>query len=121
MDGTQRRRFTRIRFQSTARFRTSTAACECEVCDLSLKGAMVAPLEATQARIGDPCALELRLDGDEARVCMEGEVAHMEGGHIGMVCREIDLDSITHLRRLIELNLGDPQLLNRELSALISK
>ncbi|MCG8610315.1 MAG: hypothetical protein MI864_07240, partial [Pseudomonadales bacterium] len=31
----------------------------------------------------------------------------------------IDLDSITHLKRLIELNVGDPSLIERELSALI--
>jgi len=30
-------------------------------------------------------------------------------------CLSIDLDSITHLRRLLELNLGDPQLVEREL------
>jgi len=32
----------------------------------------------------------------------------------------IDVDSMTHLRRLIELNLGDPTLLERELKALVS-
>ena len=36
-----------------------------------------------------------------------------DAGHIG-------LESIEHLRRLIELNLGDPEELERELGALIS-
>jgi hypothetical protein len=35
------------------------------------------------------------------------------------VCKEIDLDSISHLRRLIELNLGDQEELERELGALL--
>ena len=30
-------------------------------------------------------------------------------------------DSVTHLRRLVELNLGNPDLLERELSALIAE
>jgi len=32
--------------------------------------------------------------------------------------QHIDLDSISHLRRLVELNLGDEALLERELAAL---
>ena len=42
-----------------------------------------------------------------------------EGGKIGLQCESIDLDSITHLRRLVELNAGDPALLDRELSSLL--
>jgi len=30
----------------------------------------------------------------------------------------VDIDSITHLRRLIELQLGDPALLDRDLAQL---
>jgi hypothetical protein len=37
---------------------------------------------------------------------------------LGFVCRHIDLESISHLRRLVELNLGDESLLERELAAL---
>ena len=41
-----------------------------------------------------------------------------DGELIGFVCRHIDVDSISHLRRLVELNLGDEALLERELAAL---
>ncbi|VAX04921.1 hypothetical protein MNBD_GAMMA20-584, partial [hydrothermal vent metagenome] len=43
---------------------------------------------------------------------------HSENDHIGFRCEHIDLESISHLRRLVELNLGDAKLLDRELSAL---
>lgn len=46
-------------------------------------------------------------------------LAHQKDGLLGLQCREIDLDSITHLRRLIELNLGSSELLERELGALV--
>jgi hypothetical protein len=49
---------------------------------------------------------------------MDVTVAHCESEHVGFHCDHIDIDSITHLRRLVELNLGDPELLERELSAL---
>ena len=43
----------------------------------------------------------------------------MDTQSIGFHCQLIDLDSITHLKRLVELNLADEGLLHRELSALL--
>ena len=39
---------------------------------------------------------------------------------LACAARSIDLDSITHLRRLVELNSGDAAMLERELHTLIS-
>lgn len=115
----EHRHYSRIRFHDDARLLLGGEEYPCEVCDLSLKGALVAArLPATPAP-GERCLLELRLTGD-ATVRMEGDVAHVEAGRIGLVCRDIDLDSITHLRRLLELNLGDAELLHREFAALIA-
>jgi len=44
---------------------------------------------------------------------------YTEPERIGFACTHIDIDSAAHLRRLVELNLGNPELLARELSALI--
>lgn len=116
---TEQRHFSRIRFRGEASLLIGADEFPCTVCDLSLKGALVTAHLPTPPAKGERCLLELRLDGD-ATVRMEGDVAHAEADHIGLVCRDIDLDSITHLRRLIELNLGDAELLNREFSALIA-
>jgi len=75
---------------------------------------------------GMPCLVKLPLNssGGEADtdivIAMAGELAHVEGAHAGVLCRSIDLESITHLRRLIEVNLGDPAASERELKALIA-
>ena len=53
-------------------------------------------------------------------ISMWGTVVHIDDQQIGLRCDSIDLDSITHLRRLVELNSGDPAELEREISALIS-
>jgi hypothetical protein len=120
---TEQRKFSRIRFQSGAHLLVDNTEAPCEVCDLSLKGALL-ELQDDAAPdsldVGGRCLLELRLDEAGTAVRMEGDVAHREGRRLGLVCREIDLDSITHLRRLLELNLGDAALLNREFSALIA-
>jgi len=50
---------------------------------------------------------------------MEVHVAHSHDTFIGFECEHIDLDSMIHLRRVLELNLGDPMLLERELNEMI--
>ena len=44
---------------------------------------------------------------------------HVEGHHVGLRCESIDLDSITHLRRLVEMNSGDSTILDREFASLV--
>ena len=119
MSDTQRRRFARIPFHSPARLALGDHESACEVLDLCLKGALVSAPTGVAPAMGAPCRLTLPLDDEGTAVCMSGEVAHVEAGHIGMICRAIDLDSLTALRRLVELNLGDDDLLHREFAALI--
>ena len=45
-------------------------------------------------------------------------VVHEGKEETGLQCNAIDIDSVTHLRRLVELNLGDDTQLNKELSQL---
>ncbi|MDR2625683.1 MAG: PilZ domain-containing protein [Zoogloeaceae bacterium] len=125
-----RRRFARIHFDSPAclAFRRQGVEREypAKVLDFSLKGALIQTDASVDLAPGASCTLALDLsgmDGDEtleSGICMRAEVAHIRGRDIGLVCVEIDLDSITHLRRLIELNLGDETLLSRELEHLTS-
>jgi hypothetical protein len=118
----ERRRFSRISFHRPASLVAAGARAACELLDVSLKGALVEAPPGFRAGIGEPCSLAIRLDaGDGAVIRMEGDVAHREGAQLGVRCREIDLDSIAHLRRLVELNIGDEELLHRELAALVAK
>ncbi|MDR0673960.1 MAG: PilZ domain-containing protein [Zoogloeaceae bacterium] len=123
-----RRRFARIHFNTPAcltfQLRGKKQACPAQVLDFSLKGALIktdAPVDLAPGATG---TLALSLggrDGDEtpeSGIQMRVEVAHVNGREVGLSCVEIDLDSITHLRRLIELNLGDETLLSRELEQL---
>jgi hypothetical protein len=115
----KRRRFTRIPFHAPAEIGVGDAAVTGQVLDLSLKGALVeVPVSATGLP-GDPCTLVIRLGPGEALVRMDGKIAHRGEGRIGVCCSQIDLESMEHLRRLVELNLGDDDLLRREISALV--
>lgn len=113
-----RRQFSRIQFQTEARLSLPNDECGVEVLDLSLKGALVRAHRSLIAHNGAKGTLIVRLDEMGTVIHMEITVSHQSGLDFGLVCREIDLDSITHLRRLVELNLGDENLLERELSKL---
>jgi len=94
------------------------AHLETQVLDLSLKGALLELPAGSNVQSGAPCLLKLKLGEAGPQIAMAGEIAHVEGSRVGMLCRSIDLESITHLRRLIVMNTGDPMLLQRDLQSL---
>lgn len=114
----ERRHFVRVSFDAPALLATPTDTSSVHVHDLSLKGALITAPAAVHIRPGMLCQLTLPLTETGNHIAMSTEVAHVEGLHIGLLCRGIDLDSVTHLRRLIELQLGDPALLERDLAEL---
>jgi hypothetical protein len=117
----ERRHFSRIAFHRPADLDVRIAQGTCEVLDVSMKGALVEVPHGFPAHVGQKCTLVIHLDAGEAEIRMEGEVVHREGTQAGVRCVEIDLDSISHLRRLVELNVGDEDVLLRELSALVGR
>lgn len=115
----QRRHFSRVLFKADAKLDASGQSDACEVRDLSLKGALLKVEHPALWPVGAKVRLDLTLDaGGKARIRMKGSIAYHAGIVVGMRCLAIDLDSITHLRRLVELNLGDEAILQRELAAL---
>ncbi|CEG53376.1 PilZ domain-containing protein [Stutzerimonas kunmingensis] len=112
-----RRRFQRIEFDAATELVQGDRRWPVELHDLSLKGLLVRRPEGWDADAEQPFEARVRL-ADDAEVRMEVAMTHEEGDLIGFVCQHIDLDSIAHLRRLVELNLGDEALLERELAAL---
>ena len=105
----ERRHYVRVQFDAPAVLTLATAAFNVQVLDLSLKGALITLPENAQVPAGMPCQLDVPLAETEDCISMTA----------GLLCRSIDLDSVTHLRRLIELQLGDPSLLERDLAELI--
>lgn len=115
-----RRQFSRVHFESEARLYSPNGEFAVEVLDLSLKGALIRPQADAFIAVGSDCTLTMRLNGLDTNIRMECTVVHCQAGLYGLICREIDLDSITHLRRLVALNLGNEDLLERELGLLVS-
>jgi PilZ domain len=117
----ERRHYSRIAFHSPAQLIFTGTQRAVVVLDLSLKGALVRLPDSAPIELDTPCSLHVTLSEMDDQISMETRVAHVEGQNVGLICQNIDIDSVTHLRRLVELNLGNPELLERELSALITE
>lgn len=113
----ERRRFTRFDFEGSVKLYSDRAMWDSELIDISLKGALMTRPAGWNGKIGAAHRIELRL-ADGLKISMGASPAHVTPEHIGFRWDKIDLDSFAQLKRLIELNIGDPERLNAELSAL---
>ncbi|MDX5371786.1 MAG: PilZ domain-containing protein [Pseudomonadaceae bacterium] len=114
---TERRRFQRIAFDAATELAQGERRWTVALHDVSLKGLLVKRPRDWNGDPHQPFIATLDLDG-ETRLQMEVVLTRTRDDLLGFVCRHIDLESISHLRRLVELNLGDESLLERELAAL---
>jgi len=113
-----RRRFKRIAFDARTELSQGEFIWPVKLIDLSLKGLLI---EKPEPWLGNPewhFLVDIHLNEDVA-IKMDVQLTHDDHGQLGFVCKHISLESIERLRRLVELNLGDSQELERELGALI--
>ena len=117
----EKRNFSRIPFIADVQlhFVLPHAKLTASLLDISLKGALVETLQPATTLKSKACRLSLELGEGGERIVMEGTVVHHEGKLMGIECRHIDMDSMINLRRLMELNLGDENLLERELGEMM--
>jgi hypothetical protein len=112
------RRFLRSVFQGPARLNLGGNIRDVQLLDVSLKGALVDLGEAPTCAVGTRGRLRLLLS-PTTFIAMDVAVSRVQGSRLGLHCLHIDLDSVTHLRQLIERNMQDPTLLRRELAVLV--
>ena len=113
----ERRRFQRIAFDAATGLTQGDRQWAVELHDVSLKGLLVKRPADWNGDTDQPFQACVEL-GPDVQVRMEVVLTRTQNDLLGFVCRHIDIESISHLRRLVELNLGDETLLERELAAL---
>lgn len=115
----EKRRFHRIQFDAPCELHCQDGLWATEVLDVSLKGVLVRRPDGWRAPLKQPCEVVIHLDDHRTGIVMAVELRHVESHRLGFKCQYIDLDSASHLKRLVELNLGDQALLDREFAHLI--
>lgn len=115
------RHYSRIPFDAEALLHLQDGTISVQLIDIALKGALIRTDMQHVLELQEKCRLELPLlDGGDG-VVMAGKIVHLQAQHVGIECEDIDVSSLTRLRRLIELNTGDAELMSRELSHLFEK
>lgn len=114
-----RRRFSRILFAAPACLHADDEnSWLCHIVDISLNGVLISRPDPWQGYLQQPYVVNINLPDSDVQLEMALELAHINEKVIGFCCVAVLGESRVHLQRLVELNLGDPNLLYRELAEL---
>lgn len=115
----ERRKFSRILFDAHVELAQGDCHWRASLLDISLKGLLIQQQLPAEVKKDLPILVKILLS-DQTSIAMTVSVAHQHHNQTGLMCTTIDIDSVSHLRRLIELNLGDASAAERELNELMS-
>lgn len=118
MENREKRKFTRIPFDAFAQLLYPGGAFESEIIDISLKGVLLKRPKELSLDVGDALQVIIHGSNDSFKIRITARLEHLAADTLGLQYTGIDIDSATHLRRLVELNLGNTDLLNREIAQL---
>ena len=113
----ERRQYQRIPFIAEVVIEHNNESWSCNLIDISLKGMLIESPADVAAELDSNYTIRLVL-GEDAAIKMQAEISHADDQHWGLRWSNIDLEGLTHLRRLLELNMVDSDELNRELGEL---
>ncbi len=120
----EKRRFRRVDFVDAVEVISDDvdgnhhASWQAQCIDISMQGMLLEVPDNFPSEIGMPFEVELILSED-VMIAMPCTLVHVEGRQVGFRAEMMALESLTNLRRLLELNLADSSEVERELSALI--
>lgn len=112
----EKRLYSRVPFKTRVTVKWENLEIPGRLIDLALKGALLEFLDPPGFKKGEEVELIIELPSSLEVMTFGCRVAHAEGNSAGLVILTADVESVTHLRRLLELNLGDPEQISRELS-----
>lgn len=114
----EKRQFNRVVFTAPASLIQQGKHWQTDVLDVSLKGALIAYPDEFEADLEEYFELNISMMNDQKNVIMQGHIVHSANHCLGFRVSDMDLESMTELRRIVELNLGDDELVHRDLKAL---
>ncbi|CAK4066584.1 PilZ domain-containing protein [Vibrio sp. MarTm2] len=114
----ERRRFSRIVYRAPAVLKQAMNAVEASISDLSLHGLLISCEQAALLNANEQIDVEFSLPGSDVTIQLVGNIVGVNNNMIRLSIDHIDIESIGHLKRLIELNVGDDELLHRDIEHL---
>lgn len=115
---TERRRFSRIIYQVSALLEQGDLALQATIQDLSLHGLLLKAENASSLEPSRKVDVAFSFAQSEQVMQLTANIISIIDNEIRLKINNIDIDSISQLKRFIELNVGNDELLNRELEHL---
>lgn len=115
--GAEPRRFTRIHFDARTEILCAGQKLEVQLIDISFKGLLLKSSRQLLSSPGEQLNVQIHIG--EHLLNLPVELAHTHNDLYGFRLKELSIDNATHLHRLVELNLGDEALFERELEHLM--
>lgn len=113
----ERRRFSRIVYQAPATLTQDEHQVDASIKDLSLHGLLVACDESDSLDL-KPLSIRFSLPDSDVTIELVGRIIAKNDHILRVSIEHIDLESISHIKRIVELNVGDDKLLHREIEHL---
>jgi len=112
----QKRHFQRVPFNAEVELLFAEQNQVCNLLDIALKGALLEIPPPFELAMNSLCNLCITLPDTSICLDFHAQLVHREGDHFGFKFISEDLETFTHLRRLLELNSGDPEGVREELN-----
>ena len=114
----ERRRFSRIVYQNQAVLTQGSTQVNALISDLSLHGLLVTCEQSELLDNDKQVDVDFSLSGSDVSIQLVGNIVGLNNNVIRICIDHIDIESIGHLKRLVELNVGDDELLHRDIEHL---
>jgi hypothetical protein len=114
----EKRRFTRIMFEEKCVMEFDDRSADARLLNISLKGATVKFEEDVALRQGEDWRLSFHLGNPDFILQFGVKVVHSCGNFAGVKFVETDLNTMFHLRNLLEARTADSEQVRRELDFL---
>lgn len=109
------RQFSRIDIHCKTLILLDQMVFKADLVDLSLKGCLVSVPNGCPVSKGDLCIIEIVLQGESFPLRFNVKTVHSDIDSYGFKFIDMDVDTLTSLRRIVELNTGDADKVSNEL------
>ena len=115
--GIERRQHRRVPFHAEIMMQSGDEEWTCNLLDISINGMLVEPPSNFTINPNNLCAIALFLS-DDVIINARARIKHTNEDRWGLEFINIDMNSLKHLRQLLESQLKSVALINRNLSQL---
>jgi len=110
----ERRRFNRVTCEEKVLVCFDGGIIKANLHDISLKGALVEFENDVPFQLGDILNISFTLNNSDIVIQFRSKLMHRSNNMIGVKIIQIDLDSMIHLRSVIEARSADPEQVAKE-------